>query len=559
MKKKTTYILAAMLAASSCSYLEFDETNGYSPKEDIYKYFDKTKEMLTNVYSYIPQDFGSLDGAMRDCASDDAIFGNTGAQIYTLTNSSWSAVNTYDNAFSLYSAIRSANDFMDNVEGVDLSRFSTDANYENWMAQLKYFGAEARALRAFYFFELAKRYGDIPMPLKVLTVKEVNDIPKTPFDDVVTFIAKECDECAAILPASYQTEPYSETGRVTKGFCIALKTKALLYAASPLHNGNGDTAKWKRAALAAKELIDLNLYSLDRADKCNNLNSPENIFVRINDKSSSFENVAFPLRFMQGKRSNAAACIYPTQNLVDAFQTVNGHYVELKSGGFTSTDPKFDPKKPYSNRDPRLARTVLTNGAVFKGSVIETFNGGKDAGEMSTGATPTGYYLKKYVIENTSFDPNAGASFKHHWVVFRYAEILLSYAEAMVGTFGSPDYKDSEFTMSAAEALNMVRANAGMPAVTTKNRDKFTDELRNEWRVEFAFEDHRFWDVRRWKTGAETQREIYGVEITVNSSASSYRQVLCQTRFWHNRMLLYPIPQTELTKNEKLKPQNAGW
>lgn len=172
MKKKTTYILAAMLAAGSCSYLEFDETNGYSPKEDIYKYFDKTKEMLTNVYSYIPQDFGSLDGAMRDCASDDAIFGNTGAQIYTLTNSSWSAVNTYDNAFSLYSAIRSANDFMDNVEGVDLSRFSTDANYENWMAQLKYFGAEARALRAFYFFELAKRYGDIPMPLKVLTVKE---------------------------------------------------------------------------------------------------------------------------------------------------------------------------------------------------------------------------------------------------------------------------------------------------------------------------------------------------------------------------------------------------
>ena len=123
------------------------------------------------------------------------------------------------------------------------------------MEQLKYFSYEARALRAFYIFELAKRYGDIAMPTHVLTTDEANSIGKTTFEDAVGFIASECDECASVLPASYENQPYKELGRVTKGFAMALKTKALLYAASPLHNPKNDKELWKKAARAVPTLV----------------------------------------------------------------------------------------------------------------------------------------------------------------------------------------------------------------------------------------------------------------------------------------------------------------
>lgn len=558
MRKILISILTVM-SVSACGYLDFDETNGNQQKEDIYRYFDKTKQVLTNIYSYVPQDFGSLDGAMRDCGCDDAVWGNPASAIQRFTDGSWSAVNTYDTGFGYYEGIRSANEFLESVSKTDFSRFQTDPNYDNWMNQIQYFSYEARALRAMMFFELAKRYGDIPMPLTVLSIEEANTIHKTPFDDIISFIASECDECAAKLPQSYVDEPYAEFGRVTKGFCMALKTKALLYAASPLHNPSGNKAKWKKAAEAALDLIETGWYELDRNDKCNNLDSKENIFIRINSQSNSFENVTYPLRFMFGQRSNVLNCIYPTQNLVDAFQTVNGYKVTLHNTGFVSDDPKFDPSKPYANRDPRLAKVIAYNGSVFVTSTIETFEGGKDAATVQEGGTPTGYYLRKYVQERTSFDPSSKASYKHHWVVFRYAEILLSYAEAMVEAFDNPDYTDEEFPYSASWALDKVRANAGMPKVIAKVKRLFVEEVRNEWRVEFAFEDHRFWDVRRWNIGAETQRDIYGVTIRKNGEALTYTQKISATRKWHSKMNLYPIPQSELLKNNNLNPQNKGW
>lgn len=556
---RTVFIFLTLTVTFSCSYLDFDETNGLQGKEDVYKYFDKTKQVLTNVYSYIPQDFGALDGAMRDCATDDALWGNPTAPVQRFTNGSWSAINTYDTGWGFYNGIRAANEFIASVATVDFSRYQTDPNYENWMEQLKYFSHEARALRAFYIFELAKRYGDIAMPTHVLTTDEANSIGKTTFEDAVGFIVSECDECASILPASYENQPYKELGRVTKGFAMALKTKALLYAASPLHNPKNDKELWKKAARAALELIDSGLYSLETGDKCNNISSRENIFVRMNGNSSSFEANCFPLRFMYGSRGSVQNCIYPTENLASAFRTVNGFAVTLTRGGYTSADPKFNPKKPYSNRDPRMTRTLVCDGSVFKGAAIETSKGGQDAGEVLQGYTPTGYYLRKYVIENTSFDPNAKATYRHHWVVFRYAETLLSYAEAMVESFGNPDYSDDEFTRSAAWALNRVRKNAGMPECTEKVESRFMDEVRNEWRVEFAFEDHRFWDVRRWMLGPDTQIDIYGVSIVKSGSDNTYSQKDCGTRKWNNRMNLYPIPQSELAKNSHLEPQNKGW
>lgn len=556
-------ILSAMLlplAVISCNVLDFDETSGLKTKEDMYRYFNSAESMLTNVYSYMPKDLGTVSGAMRDAACDDAEYGNTSGKVQYFNNGSWSAVNTVDNAWGLYAGIRAANAFIRDIETLDLSRYEYNGQYQNWLKKLAFFPYEARVLRAHYFFELARRYGDIAMPLEVLDAQGANTIAKTPFDKVIEFIAAECDECAENLPESYKNQPGQQIGRVTRGFALAVKSKALLYAASPLHNPDGDNARWLASARAALDIINSGAYVLEKTESANNIASKETVMMVIGTDNSNFELNNFPIRFTEGKRSGATAT-FPSQNLVDAFETVNGYSVTLTDIGWKSDDPDFDPAYPYSGRDPRFYRSVLANGMSFKGSVIEVWEGGRDCQEVISGGTPTGYFLRKYIQETTSFVPDKLVTNKHHWIVYRYAETLLTYAESMANAFPeNMEYTDADFPYSALWALNQVRINAGMPEIPACGYDEFITRLRNEWRVEFAFEDHRFWDVRRWKIGAETQRELRGVNVRKNEdgSFSYYRQVY-ENRKWADKMYFYPIPQSELFKNNNLYPQNIGW
>lgn len=564
---KFKYVITAFLSSillGSCNYLDFDETNGLKTKEDMYKYFNTTKGMLTHVYSYIPQDFGAIGNAMRDCASDDAEFGTIGATVQNFNNGNWSPIKTTDTAWNLYNGVRAANAFIKDIAEADFSRYEYDGTYENNMRQLKYFPYEAKVLRAFFFFELARRYGDIAMPLEVLSTDEANSIAKTPFKEVIKFIVETCNEAAAgdNLPESYANEPGAEIGRITKGFAMALKSKALLYAASALHNPSMDTELWKTSAKAALDLIKTGIYSLSKSETANNLTSKEAVLMRANSENSNFELYNFPIRFVLGKRpsANISNSTFPSQNLVDAFETVNGYPVTLGTNGWVCEDPAFDPLKPYENRDPRFYRTVLANGMEFKGSTIETFVGGADDVPVSQGGSPTGYFLRKYIQPSTSFATDQEVKAKHHWVIYRYAETLLTYAESMVCAFKDPKYTSEEFDNKSAEwALNEVRVNAGMPPVNISDPNEFLRALQNEWRVEFAFEDHRFWDVRRWKIGYDTQRLLYGVRIVNESGNLRFYRNLYENRMWKECMNLYPIPQNELFKNPNLNPQNPEW
>lgn len=558
--KNIILIGSALLLCSSCSYLDFDETNNLYTQEDIYKYFDRTKQMLTNVYSYMPQDFGVIAGAMRDCASDDAVFGATGGLVQSFTNGNWSALNTIDTQWNLYNGIRAANEFLESIEKTDFTRFEHNGDYQNWVKQLKFFPYEARILRAQYFFELARRYGDIAMPKTMLTQEEANTIGKTPFNEVIAFIVSECNDAIAQLPETYAGQPNNETGRITKGYAMALKSKALLYAASLLHSPSMDKEKWKESAKAALDLINTGLYELDPGVKVNDVTSPEVVLFRMNGDNSAFELNNFPIRFTEGQRTKPATGTFPSQNLVDAFQTINGYDVTLEKNGWICDDPKFDPQKPYENRDPRLARTVLANGMTFKDSEIQFYPGGIDYAAVSQGGSPTGYFLRKYIQETTSFVVNQEVNNKHAWIIYRYAETLLAYAESMIEAFDNPDYTDATYTKSARWAINQVRNNAEMPDITTTGKDEFIHALQNEWRVEFAFEDHRFWDIRRWKIGDKTQRELYGVNVNRSPDGIlTFEQELYSSRAWNERMYLYPIPQSEIYINANLSPQNTGW
>lgn len=555
--KKIFYILSAALLLASCNFLDFDESSSQYSREDMYKTYSNIQKMLTNIYGYMPnKDIADVGSALRDCGSDDAEYADPESSVQRFTNGNWSPLQTVDDKWSLYDGIRSANEFLESIQTVDLSMYKYDTKYQRWLEHLEFYPYQARVLRAYFFFELARRYGDIAMPLTMLTAEEANSIEKTPFDDVINFIVTECDECAAKLPTTYVGLLDDEIGRVTNGFALAVKAKALLYAASPLHNASGDKAKWQKAAKAAKDIIDLNQYQLDPAEKANNYLSQEVIFAIARGESQSFERYNFPVRFTEGDRTSMAGT-FPTQNLVDAFQTAAGYDITLGANGWTTNDPSFDITKPYEGRDPRFERAILANGMAFKGSTIETFVGGKDYSATRTElGTATGYYLRRYIQESTSFTPENPVTNKHQWIVYRYAEALLSFAEAANEALGSPT--DASLGLSALDAINQVRYNAGMPDVTADTYQAFQDAVRREWRVEFAFEDHRFWDVRRWNIGQNVMGQIDGVEIVKEGSTLSYSRKVVETRSWTSRMNLYPIPQTEVFNNPNLT-QNTGW
>ena len=560
--KKISYLLLSLLLAGGCNFLDFDETSGVYSRDDMYETYDYVNRMLTNIYSYLPQDLASMgSGAMRECGVDDAECANPDASIQIVNNGNWSPTNTFDTRWDLYKGIRSANEFLESVVKVDLSKYSTETKYKQWIAHLEIMPYECRLLRAYYFFELARRYGDIPMPLKMLSIDEANSIEKTPFDDVIDFIVEECDTCARHLPDNYKSIGSYDYGRVTKGFALAVKSKSLLYAASALHNPTGDKQKWARAAQAALDLIEYAPSAnirLSSAEKANTIENPEVILCRQNDASASIERYNFPLRFTQGDRTSMGGT-YPTQNLVDAFQTLDGYDITLEADGWKTLDPNFDITKPYEGRDPRFERAILADGMIFKGQTIETFVGGADyAATRNDLNSITGYYMRKYLNAGTDFTPEHEVSDKHQWVIYRFAETLLTYAECVNEYFGDPVSHDATFYMSALEAINEVRANAGMPDVTAATYDAFTKALRREWRVEFAFEDHRYWDVRRWKIGSSTT-QIDGVNIQVVGDKKEYSRKLIEHRTWADKMNLYPIPQSELFNNPNLNPQNQGW
>jgi starch-binding outer membrane protein, SusD/RagB family len=530
------------------NFLGYDETT-VNTKEEIFSDFAFTKAFLSNIYSRLPEGFDDIGNSMRASASDEAVEIQPLAVVQRLTDGSWSAIQTIDSQWSnLYSGIRAVNLFLKETEGQTFEDQRFNANYDQIMEQFGLYPYEARFLRAYFYFELIKRYKNVPLIITILEAEDANSVQSTPFADVVQFIVDECDTVAQQLPVNYSSISLNETGRATRGAAMALKARTLLYAASPLFNESGGTEEWYEAAVASKAIIDSTWYSLinDYSSIINNRTSNELIFERRLGQSNTFERSNFPIGF-EGATPRGTA---PTQNLVDSY--------EMQSTGLMITDAGsgYNADNPYEGRDPRLSHTVIYNNSQWKGQTVEIWNEGQH-GPPQQGATVTGYYLKKGVIESINLAPGSTTQQIHTWVLFRYGEVLLNYAEAMNEVFGPSNA--SALGMSALEAVNLVRNRANMPEFPSGlTQQGFREKLRNERKVELAFEDHRFWDLRRWEIGPSTT-DIYGIDITRSSTESfSYNRKLVQRRVWEDKMYLYPLPQTELFVNENLV-QNPGW
>ena len=550
------FILACLIPAA-CVDLNYSEENTRD-EEWTYEYFENgIKNMVFDVYAQVyNNEFESNSAYFLAGATDEAQYALETGAINNYVNGGWSAANPYSRTWSkCYTAIADANMFLEKLAQADISSWQYNPDYRNWVQQLELFPYEVRFLRAYFYFELFRSYGDVPLVTTTLTNAEANTITRTPADEIVKFIVEEIDEIAPYLPVSYVTEVNSEVGRATRGAALALKARTLLYAASPLFNPTNDRSRWAAAAEACRVILDnaatwgLKLSAYGSLWGHDAFYNPELIFGLGRGEFNSFEMANYPVGVENGASGNC-----PTQTLVDQYEYQEGGqtFGERYPGSIDLTSVN-----PYEGLDPRFALTVVKNGDEWptNGSqkkAIETFNGGFNA-SPKYGATPTGYYLKKYVDGACVTTADNQTTRRHTWILVRLGEIYLDYAEAVFNATGSA--KDATFGMTANEAVNKLRKRSDiqMPEFT-EDGEAWVARYERERMVELAFENHRFWDVRRWKKGAQYFRTIQ----VANISAGLQLTRATVSRQWDEKYNFYPIPQSELKKNPNLT-QNAGW
>lgn len=542
---------AGLLTTTSCDFMDCDESDNYTLQE-IQSSYNRVKQFVTSIYGYLPSDFCNTHGAMLDAATDDAIHVYESSAIQRIVNGTWSANYTVDDKFAYYyNAIHDANYYLTTLSGLTFDTWENGDDYQDWMQNYDNYQYQVRFLRAYFYFELVRRYQNVPLITKPLSQTEANQIEPSSAQEVLKFIINECTEIAPKLPIKSTSIAQAENGRATRAMAMALKSRAALYAASPLYNTNGDNAKWTEAAKASHDIIasagelGLGLDTYANLFKSKNYNSKEVILCRPTGTSKTFEQANYPMGVTGG---NTTTC--PTENLASAFEMKDGR-------AFDWNDPTMKAN-PYKDRDPRFYLTIVHNGMLWPAKKAVDISEGGANGLPLTNVTTTGYYLRKYVDNSISFEAGSTTAATHHnWILFRYAEVLLNYAEAMIHVNGNCDFKDATYTMSAREALNAVRKRAGMPEVAACSQDEFLTRVKHERRVEMAFEGQRFWDLRRWKNLDET-KNIYAVRITHHNGVLSYEKTLLSERSVSDKLYFYPIANVELFKNKKLV-QNSGW
>ena len=552
------YISAAISIAftlSSCNGFLDREEDSFIDKTATFDSYNRTKQYLTYAYTLLPDGLNRFSReAMLASATDDAEFAIESADIQQLNNGSWNALNNPDDVWNrYYSGISKCCTLLENTDHVnlDISRLDPDkqVEYANSLKDIRMWRAEARFLRAYFHFELLKRYGPIPIVTSTLSINgNYENTPRPTMKEVVDFIAKECDIAADTLELTPWRNVNDAFGRATKGAALALKSRLLLYAASPLYVDFGDTneankptdvALWKSAADAAKAVIDLNQYELasSYADLFkNDFQNKEYIFVRRYAANSDFEKSNFPVSFGGQGGTN------PSQNLVDDYEMLDGT-------PFDWNDPA-KAAQPFENRDARLGATILMNMAPFKGKKVATYPEGADA-SPNPNATKTGYYLRKFLNEDVNIQ-TGGSSAGHVVPLFRLAEIYLNYVEAL----NECDPTNPDIALY----LNKVRNRASLPNVSALSQEQMRAVIQHERRVELAFEEHRSWDVRRWKIASSTLgTPLMGVQIERKPLGGyTYMPVKVEQRVFQPKMYWYPIPQSEVLKLKQWK-QNNGW
>lgn len=562
MKNITLYILAFLflwpLASCKKSFLDrtpgiaLDETKVFSDPVQAARYADNAYTYQINDYARFNDHRGSTSQA-----SDEAVSGNSEYTVTTLNrglyhdHSTSASLNDMRDVWTrAYAGIAITNKMLEKIGSVPTTNptIFPAARIEG----------EMRFLRAYFYFELIKRFGGVPIMTKSYDVNSDINFPRASYDDCVKLIVDDLDKANTLLGNDADYGP-SNYGRATKGAALALKSRTLLYAASTLNNPSNDKQKWNAAADAAKSVMDLGLYSLQATyeDILNVPSSTEYIMIKIRGPRAI--DGIFADYAMSPGSGGAQGQMDPTQNHVDMYQmAANGKDITDQTSG-------YNPQKPYVGRDPRFYANILYNGAPWQGKTIDTWvksdgSHGKDYDPNSITYTATRYYCKKYWPEVYNRLGGTSGTTLLNYVYFRYAEVLLNYAEARNEYLDAPD-------AGVYDAINQIRQRPSvnmpvLPAGLTK--EQMRAAIRHERAIELAFEDHRWYDIMRWKIGPDViAKPMYGMNVVKNSDGTfTYTPVLLGSTFqkvYTDYMHRYPIPKSEIYKSKGVLVQNPGW
>ncbi|MDR0757417.1 MAG: RagB/SusD family nutrient uptake outer membrane protein [Tannerella sp.] len=581
--KIKSIILSAAIVTSlgSCGdFLDREPLDQYG-ETAVWSDLPMIEHFVNNIYWYLGHSF---DRPMLGVFTDEAIFdpgsdqGHANVLKSLITPSDYGIFDSWSRSQKMrwehhYKYIRACNLFFDQV---------AQHTYANEALKDRLTG-EVYFLRAYHYHNLVFLYGGAPIVEHAYGLDDDFQAPRNSFEECIKFIADDCDKAAALLPLAHTGSNY---GRATKGAALSLKARTLLYAASDLYNCNaswapgysnpelvgyvgGDrTARWRAAKEAARAVIDLGVYSLHKA-----VPAPGDSVARNYDEIFTLEQTSeniFTRNFTQANQVwtmdiaqqnlpagyKGWANTQPVNSLVDDFEMANGDK-------FSWDNPEH-AANPYLARDPRFYVDIFFDGSSWRPrpddvkaadpvGILQTgnyeqpdgsFAGGLDAyvnPVTSWNGTFTSYYLRKF--QNIAVDsPKERTTTPWHFI--RYAEILLSYAEACIEL---GEYAE------ARTAINRIRTRAGMPDITGSDAE-LRDKLRHERKIELLFEDHRFFDIRRWMIAPQVIVDAYGLNIRyrLGQARPEYNILRVLECDWKDRFYFMPIKLDEMNRNQAL-------
>ncbi len=593
--RKSNYIISSLLALmvwlSSCSeeYLDRQPLDQFA-EDAVWNDPNLIETFVNNIYFAIPHGFHAL---MMSSLVDESMAvwdWETSNATKSLINPSYLGV--WDENFwtgrryqqinwtNSYRQLRNCNIFMEKIH---------EANFPEESFRDRLIG-EVHFLRGFIYHNLLSVYGGVPLITEAYGLGEDYEQPRTNYSQVLDFVVEELDKAAELLPLQQFGD---QMGRATKGAALALKARALLYSASDLyhnpswaqgfshpelisHTSGDQMSRWRAAKDAAKAVIDLGQYSLHQGggEAWENFGevftakqTSEDIYVRyMLQRVNEGWDIGDPGLFNGPNGYHNWGGNTPVGQLADDF--------EMRDGSRFDWNNPAHAADPYSNRDPRFYATFLYEGAqwrqrpenlrdadplgIIQVGQWERFN--QATGQVSIqhgldtrqgpiedwNGTYTGYYLRKFI------DPSVDHQYFRQevpWRVMRYTEVLLNYAEACIELGEEAE---------ARTYINMIRERAGMPPVSDTG-EALRERYRNERRVELAYEDHRYFDVRRWMTAPEVYENAQGVRVryelqpdNTTAETPTYTVIEVQDRAWQDRAYLLPIKLDEMNRNFQL-------
>jgi hypothetical protein len=607
--KKILYIFIATLAlgmTAGCNYLD-QEPDDLITEEMVFNDIVKTNGWLANIYSYLPDPFMGWNQTygLNTLADDVQIpleWGGFGWWSTSAMKGNWSATSNYFDLWgNVYKAVRASYIFQEKVKPLGAEQTAEDVAYMK---------LQARFLVAYYYSQMLEFYGSFPLVKEYYGIDSTYEelmLDRTPFEEIVEWLDEELYDLYEQLPLQHKSMS-EDHGRATKGMALAVRAHVHMLAASPLFNGNPlyadvvnkdgtplfpqtyDKEKWKRAADAVKDLLDLGVYSLykeyneqgqiDPFLSYMNIHfatgaaNPELIFINNNGNYAETDQNMAPHGYGDGNGAYGA-----TQNLVDAFFTRNGLPIDedptYVAAGYSTEDVRYEgtawtrsnskeekgliteagTPNMYCNREPRFYVSILWHKewSTQLNGPVDFLYGGANGGPTYD-SPQCGYLMRKRQHPQATEIGKQNHPYRHG-IIFRLGEFYLSYAEALNEYYGASGHAE------ALQYLNAIRERAGIPAYEgTYTQDQMRELIRRERRIELLDEGKRYTDLRRWMIAKDVFSEpIRGLNVKATTDdAFFFTQRNFMTRSFEDRNYLWPIYQTYIDNNPKLV-QNYGY